>query len=237
MKFLFIDETLDSCKPDYMGVCAALIDSSKYGDIKRQFMHYLDYYGWDRSYEFKGSYIFSSSHGCPSVTVEKRIELTKSIVDMNNSTTNARISFCFAHTDSGSTSENYLRLVGEVSNGILQSSSSARNGKDVVTFYCDQRNEPSAEDIRAVVDPVLEKKNWVLFEDVTYSDTNVQTVGLCYADIVGYLISRIHNIDPNPSFLEDPSSEAAKRNGQFQKLVASHQIVDTIKRVKILEFA
>jgi hypothetical protein len=234
MKFLFIDETLDSANVHYLGVCGVLIDSSKYGEMKREYLSKIAKYGWDPSIEFKGTMIFSSSQGCPSVSVEKRIELVRDLVSMNTSTSNSRIKFCYAYTTSGSTTRSYLDLVSTVTSKILEPSITTKNGKDVVSICVDQRSDIKTSDLRSVIDPIIAKKKALLFEDVIQSKSSTYTMGIFFADIIGYLLARKDNLSVSCRILEEADPEVRRTNGQIRKLLASTEIVGMIKSIRII---
>ncbi|HET6272653.1 MAG TPA: DUF3800 domain-containing protein [Bacteroidota bacterium] len=234
MKLVFVDESSDAHNTDYLGVCAALIDSSKYGELKREYLSKITRFGWDKSIEFKGTMIFSQSQGCPSVTVEQRIELTKEIIAMNTSASNSRIRFCYASSTGGSTNESYLRLVSVAVSSVLGTSTTTKGGKDVVSICFDQRSDVNATGLRMRIEPILQRKRLILFEDVILSRSGTETIGLCYADIVAYLMSRKDNIEVNHGRIEDLDPVATRTNGQMRKLLASTEIVGMIRSIRMI---
>lgn len=234
MKLLFIDETSDANNPKYLGICAALIDVSKYGSIKRDFHRYLGDFKWDPSIEFKGSWIFSSSKGCQAVPVEKRIELTKRIIEMNSSPKNSNIKFCYISNQDPDLNQTkqYELLIQPLLKRILKSSNTTQHGKDVIAIYCDKRQDIDCKKIRIIISPILKEKKLILLEDIHFVQSNMQTVGLCYADIVGYLMSRIHNITVDSGLFENLDSEEARKNIQLKKFLTSREIIDSIKSME-----
>lgn len=233
MKLIFIDETSDTNHPNYLGVCGALIDSTKYGKIKREFHEYMRDFHWDPSVEFKGSWIFSSSRGCQAVPVEKRINLTKNIIAMNSSTTNAAIKFCYIHTDVGSQKEQYLSVLKLVVDSLLPRAGTTANGKDVVAIFCDKRSDVCSKEIREILQQTFDRKQLTLLEDVHTIQSNMQTVGICYADIVGYLMSRIDNIQVDQSLFEGLNNAEAQKNVQLRKVITSTSIIQSIKSMQV----
>lgn len=233
MKLLFIDETSDSGNNNYLGVCAALIDATKYAEIKKEFLCALHEFGWDLGIEFKGSWLFSSSQGCKTVLINQRVELTKRIMSINSAASNSRIKFVYVYTSIGSTKLDYLRLVGGAIEKALDTATTTRNGKNLLSICCDKRSDVLAENIEEIIEPILEKKKYVLIEGVNLMKSNTQTVGIVYADIVGYLKSRIDNIKVDSSLFENLDAEAAKKNTQLQKYLTSTEIIDSIKNMKV----
>lgn len=234
MKLLFIDETSDSGNPNYLGVCAALIDATRYSDMKRSMLTLLSQAQWDVDTEFKGTTIYSQSKGCEDILVDQRIRLAEQIINLNASNANARITFSYRYSPNLNTSSVYLRLVHEAVNSLVKQCSSERNGKNLISIHCDERRDVDVDEIRTSIAPILERKGYVLFEDIMQTISNNQSVGLMFADIVGYLISRVHNIHVSESLLSDPDSETAKKNGQLRKLVASKKILSQIKQIRVM---
>jgi hypothetical protein len=114
----------------------------------------LDAAKWNRSEEFKGRYIFSSTKGDDSVPVDKRIELVRTIVSATTAKKNARVRFCFAYNDKGKNGENYLDLVAKVTARCPQPENATQD-KPLVSMYCDNLNEVKPKDIEAAVTDVL----------------------------------------------------------------------------------
>lgn len=233
MKLLFFDETSDHDHPDYLGVCGAIIDSTKYGKIKREFHAHMNEFKWDPSIEFKGSWIFSASKGCQTVPVIQRVDLAKSIIAMNSSGSNSAIKFCYIYGTLGSQREQYLAILRLVGDALMPKCGTTKQGKDIFAIYCDQRSDVSLADLKGVFRPIIASKNATLLEDIHRVQSNMETVGLCYADIVGYLMSRVDNIKVDAGLFEELNTEEAQRNGQLRKFITSTAITRSIKSMQV----
>ncbi|MBX2992411.1 MAG: hypothetical protein KF749_14765 [Bacteroidetes bacterium] len=232
MKLMFIDETSDSSNPNYLGVCGALVDATRYGDMKRQFMSTVGLYNWDPSIEFKGSYIFSSSTGCKDVSVDARIRIVDRVIEYTSSPSTARVKFCYAFSTSGTGAEQYLELVFNVASSLAPRKTNQKLGKDVIAIFVDQRTDVTQQAIRANLEPVLIRKGLTLFEDITFVKSSPETVGIAYADIVGYMMSRKDNIKFDASLFDQMDPAILERNGQYRKLKASTEILESIRSIQ-----
>lgn len=233
MKFLFVDETYDSSHPNYLGLCFALIDGTKYPLIKKTFFKHLEKYDWDTDIEFKGRWIFSASKGCENVPVEERIKLTKEIIDLNTSSkTRARIKFLYVYTEQGSGSFEYRKLFAFGLGQVLPKAPKGM-GKNLLAIYCDRREDVKAKDIRHIAEPILRKKHYILFEDPHFITSTVHTVGICVADMVAYLMSRVNVIQVDRSLFDDLTSERAQTNMRLQKVLTSKRLINAIKRMDV----
>lgn len=233
MKFLFVDETSDTSNPNYLGLCFAFVDSTKYSLIKKKFIQHLEKYDWDKDIEFKGRWIFSASKGCENVPVENRIRLTQEIIELNTSSrARARIKFLYIYTESGSGNEEYLKLFELGLTQVLPRAPKGM-GKDVIAIYCDRREGIRVSDLRQIGESIIRKKKCLLLEDPHLVTSTIHTVGVCVADIVAYLMSRVDIIKVDSSLFEDLSSERAMKNMQLKKYLTSRKIINSIKRMEV----
>lgn len=229
---IFIDETSDKKFKDYFGLCCATINSSFYPEIKRKFQDILLNFGWDTSLEFKGSFLFSASQGDVSVPVEERVEIAKEILSLNKSTTNARIKFHYFAAKSANQREDYLRFLPIVLKKSLPSAKK-KGDKDLVTIHCDHRSDIGCTEIRKVLYPVLEERGFALFEDIHMPTSRFETVGILYADIVGYLQSRVHTISSDAELFENIAPAHWETNGKLRKLKSSTELLEGIKALNL----
>lgn len=234
MKHLFIDETSDATNTSYLGVCGALIDTSKYGELKREYASIIDEYGWDPSLEFKGTMIFSQSQGCQDVLVDKRIQIAKAIIQLNASDNYSRIKFCYVSSNVGSDRSTYLKLAAIVIAKLLNTKVTPKNGKNIVSICCDNRSDVTLEELRAIAIPILDRRKLILFEDIILTRSSSQTVGICLADIVGYLMGRTEILGVGRENLTEIDPIQAQTNGQIRKLLASAEIVGMIKSIQVI---
>ena len=85
-----------------------------------------------------------------------------------------------------------------------------------------------------MVAPVVEEKGYVLFEQVSMATSCFETVGLLYADIVGYLVSRIDTISSDEGLFDIPK-ECYETDGRVRKLRSSTALLSKIKRLSKYE--
>jgi hypothetical protein len=237
MILIFIDETRDSKFKDYFGLCCANINSYFYKQIKTEFHSIIKKSDWDTEEEFKGSYIFSLSQGCKNVSIEKRINIASDIIDLNTSTTgkSARINFHYASTKikQGKTEkEVYLDLLPALLNKAITLPKGKTQGKDIISINCDYRSDITKEEIRKVVDPIIKKKGYVLLEDIVCPKSCFDTVGILYADIIGYLIARVDNISNDAELFTKIPKEHLTTNGKVKKLMSSINLIKKVKNFK-----
>lgn len=230
MKLLFADETGDNKFKDYFGVCVAVIDSSKYSLIKKNFNETLKRYGWDPSIELKGAHLFSESKGDPSVDVPTRIDMTYNLLRLNVSKKNARMSFFYVatRTDPGQTNDVYLDAIESLIRKALKAKRSSSGGKDVVAVTLDQLSGLDKRAVRETVSSVVTDRGFLLFEDVIYAESRMETVGTIYADIVAYLVSRIDVIENDAALFADDGT-IDPTNGKWRKLQSSRRLIEVVK--------
>lgn len=232
MILVFVDETSDSKFEEYFGLCIATINSSHYKGIKQGFQKTLRESEWDESIEFKGSFLFSASKGDANVGVEDRIKIAHDIIDLNIAKRNARM--CFHYLRHKALKKNhpneYLKCLPLLLNKVLPKAKKG-SGKDIISISCDYRNDVSKETIQNSVLPILEKKGYTLYEEVTMPNSNFHTVGILYADIVGYLTARIDTISNDIELFENIPQDQIQNNGKIKKLTSSKVLINKIKKL------
>lgn len=234
MWFAFIDETSDAKFKNYIGISLALVNSSFYPGIKRDAQELLMNKGWDPKIEFKGSCLFSATKGCPNVNVENRIELASDLLNLNVANKNRRMKFYFVKMDSTNQKHDYLKILPLLLKKALPRSE-AKGDKDLLSVICDSRSDISASEIQSVLEPVLREKNYVLFEQVSTPASSFQTIGLLYADIVGYLVARIDNISRDSELFENIPKELFEDNAKVRKLQSSKNLISKVKKLSLFE--
>ena len=234
MILLFVDETSDNKFKDYFGICCAAVKHNFYVPIKTEFQKILLDGGWDPTIEFKGSYLFSASKGCTDIPVEKRVEMAESVISLNTAKKNARMKFAYFSKSSDNPRQDYLDLLPALVDRILKQYPHEKGqGKDLVSLHCDRRTDVSAREIQKLVLPVIESRGYTLFEEVIQVDSNFDTVGVLYADIVGYLAGRIDTISNDSQLFESIPPHLFSENGKVKKLRSSIRIIDNIKNLTI----
>ena len=232
MILVFVDETSDTKFKDYFGLSCAMVKHNFYRQVKNGFQEALLNGGWDPSIEFKGLYLFSASKGCQDVSIEKRVEIAEKIIDLNAAKKNARMSFAYFHKESRDEKADYLFYLPALLHRMLPKAFKGQ-GKDLVSVQCDYRSDISVSEIREVVTPPLMEKGYTLFEDVVQVNSNFDTVGIAYADIVGYLMGRVETISNDSELFDNIPPELFATNGKIRKLKSSLRLIDKIKNLTL----
>lgn len=234
MLCLFVDETGDGKE---QAVCCLAVKHNHYSLVKRRFLEILKTNGWDPSVEFKGAYIFSSTKGVSSVTVETRITIANQVVALATADKNARMKFFYTQGESENRKDFYLkRLAILVERVLSQDRSSRKSGKDLVALCIDERSDISVSEVRMTISNLLAKRDRVLFEDVVSVRSNSDAVGIALADIVGYLtwLSRKVLKDEN-ILLELSNGIVDKNNPKVAKLIQSLIVLSKIKSFAVID--
>ena len=229
MLLAFVDETSDTKFKDYFGLCCATINCSHYRHIKDDFHRILIEGGWNPEIEFKGSYLFSALSGDTSVSIEKRIEITSSILALNTAKKNARMKFAYLKKPSQNQKEAYLKYLPILLEKALPKAKKG-GGKDILSLNCDQRDDVSRKEIYDVVNPIIHEKGYTLLEDIVISRSGFHTVGILYADIVAYLYAHVDTIANDSELFQNIPPEQWENNGKIKKLKSSTNLLGLIKK-------
>lgn len=231
MKLLFIDETSDTKYTEYLGFCIASMDSKSYSLVKSKSQKILEEISWKKQVEFKGSYLFSISKGCSDVEIEKRIEAAGKLLDLNAGK-NSRIRFDYGHIKSKDHGKDYLTaLPGLIAKTLPRASKGA--GKNLVVVICDERSDVKLKELNTYVLEAIESKGYTLVEKVVQTESSFDTVGLMFADLVGYLAGRIATITNDAELFEGLTKEQLSKNGKFKKLKSSTELISKIKKINL----
>lgn len=235
MILIFADETSDNKFKDYFGISIAVINSNYYSPIKQNFHKILEKSKWDTEIEFKGSCLFSETKGDTNISIDERINICSDLLKLNKSKHNARIKFYYVVIEKcDKQKEAYLKYLPKLLNKALKKTSK-KGGKNILTIQCDQRPDTSSTEIRNAVQQVIIEKGYTLLEDVIMSKSGFETVGLLYADIVGYLFSRVDTISNDSELFTNLSEEQMATNGKYLKLKSSTELMKLIKDFKAYE--
>jgi hypothetical protein len=230
MLLVFVDETSDSKFKEYFGLCCATINSSFYRQIKEDFQHILVDGGWNPDVEFKGSYLFSTLSGDTQVSIEKRIEIASNILALNTSKQNARMKFTYLKLPPQQRQKDaYLEYLPVLLEKALPKAEK-RAGKDILSLHCDRRDDITSREIYNAVIPIIRKRGYTLLEDIVISRSGFHTVGILYADIVGYLYARVDTIANDSELFENVPPEQWENNGKLKKLKSSTTLLGLIKK-------
>lgn len=232
MELIFIDETSDSKFKSYVGLCVAVMNSTHYKKVKTGFQNILRDSQWDESIEFKGAYLFSAKNGDTEVEVSDRVDICEKVIDLNISNKNARFRFYYGSVDNAQDQKQaYLDLLPKLLSKALPKAKKG-GGKDVVAINCDYRSDITPSEIFEVAKPVTDAKGYVLYEDIVMPNSNFETVGVLYADIVGFLAARIETISNDSQLFDNIPPEMLEHNGKIKKLKSSTRIIDKVKRIE-----
>jgi hypothetical protein len=160
--------------------------------------------------------------------------MAESIISLNTAKKNARMKFAYFSKSSDNPTQDYLEILPNLVDKILsQYPHQAGQGKDLVSLHCDIRTDVSAQEIQNLVRPIFESRGYTLFEEVIQTDSNFDTVGVLYADIVGYLAGRIDTISNDSELFESIPPHLFAENGKIKKLLSSIRIMENVKNLTI----
>ena len=232
MLLVFVDETTDAKFRDYLGLSIATINARFYPLLKTRAQAILQGIGWDPAVEFKGSHIFSATSGCTDVVVESRIDAAHALLDLNASGSNCRMKFYFGEMGADDHRLAYLAgLPGLLFKAIPPAP--GRAGKNLLSIACDTRSDITAEEIDQALSANIARRGYVLLEQTVQLRSSFSTVGIMFADLVGYLAGRIDTISRDSELFEGLSPEQFERNGKIRKLQSSKKLVAKIKRLSL----
>lgn len=233
VKLVFVDETSDAKFRDYLGLCVATIDSYSYAGLKTEARRILTRVDWDSGVEFKGSYLFSASKGCTDVQVEQRIKAAGDLLDLNVASKNTRMRFAYCRSRSASHAADYLGILPELMGRALKSAPKGGGGKNLMLVQCDEREDVDPDELHDAIAPAVEEKGYVVVERVAQVRSGFDTVGLMFADLVGYLAGRVDTISNDSGLFEGLTPEQLKTNGKIRKLRSSSSLIRKLKALDL----
>ena len=110
---------------------------------------------------------------------------------------------------------------------------SRKQGKNLVVVSCDYRSDISINELRNAILPAVTTSKYVLYEDVIQVDSNCETIGVLFSDIIGYLMSRIETIAKDIELFVNLTPEQIEKNGKLKKLESSVYLIDKIKKMTV----
>ena len=140
------------------------------------------------------------------------------------------MTFHFGSTTSKNHAEDYLKLLPELLYKTLPKASKGA-GKNLISIICDDRSDIKNDDLNDYLIPVIIEKNYLLFERIFQCKSTFDTIGLMYADLVGYLAGRIETIENDSQLFEGLAPEPFRRNGKIRKLQSSQELISKIKNL------
>jgi len=235
MKFVFIDETGDEKFKKYLGFCVAVVDSKSYPLLKTEAQKILAQAEWRPDVEFKGAYLFSRTKGCEEIEIEHRMEAARQLLELN-AQKNARMKFAYGSLDSTAPGKDYLRLVPALVDEVLPRAPKGA-GKNVLTVVYDERSDLNPAAFHRAITEIAENKGYVLFETTVEGRSSFDTVGLMFADLVGYLAARVEVISNDAELFEGLTLENYSENGKIRKLESSSELIANIKKLDLYRAA
>ena len=230
MLLAFIDETGDKKRKDYLGLSIAVLNGLHYPQIKRKAQNVLTAGGWAPDVEFKGAHLFSSTKGCPDVSIEQRIQIAHGLLDLNIAKQNARMRFHFGAMASTDPSADYLKyLPGLLHQAIGKAPKGA--GKNLLAVTCDQRDDLDHDSLDLAIDEVAGSRGYVVMERVHMARSSFHTIGLMYADIVGYLMGRIDTISTDAELFDGLTEAELASSNAARRLRTSLDLAGKIRRL------
>lgn len=229
MRLLFIDETGFNTKKDYLGFCLVSVDATKYPMLKAKTRKILKGIDWDEDVEFKGHFLFSKTKGCTEVEVDKRVEAAHKILELNSGS-NTRISFAYGVMKSTHQGDDYLSaLPGLIAKMLPRAQKGA--GKNLIAVSCDERSDVNIDDLNKAITAAVNLRGYVMLERVMQVRSSFDTVGLMFADLVGYLMCRLDTSDVER--FQGLSPEELNGSSHFKKLKTSSELLDKIKKLEM----
>lgn len=230
MKLVFVDEAGDAKFKYYLGICVAVVDARFYALLKAAAQSILKHAGWDRTVEFKGTHLFSASKGCPRVDIPARIKAAGELLDLNVATSNSRMRFHYGRVQTPDHGGAYrLGLPPLLAKALGRAPRGA--GKNLLSVVCDERSDVPSQELHDAIATVVSRSGYVLHETVVCARSSFDSVGLMFADIVGYLAARIDTVTSDADLFEGLTEEQFRNNGKIRKLKTS---LELIKKVKAL---
>ncbi|WP_447986378.1 hypothetical protein [Nitrospira sp. Nam74] len=222
MKFLFIDETGTTKDPNFYGVCLVSIDSNHYSSVCDQFGIHMQKSGWSDKHEFKGKFLFSKKQGDPNITIDERLTLAERLLSLNLAGKNAKLRVIFAWGKHGEKS--HCDLVRKALRKLLPLARNHRGGKHLCSVFADENSRVEPSVLRSSTVEALGERGYKLVEDVMSLQSKSYHVGLCYADLIGYLAGWVS--------LDDDIDKA--QLGLFEEGQISRQDPEKVRKAKAM---
>lgn len=232
MILVFVDETGDVKFKRYFGLSVAVVKHNFYRQIKEEFHAILHKHGWNPSIEFKGSYLFSATSGDTNISIDERIAIATEVLQLTASEANSRMKLFYLKHETDDPKADYLRTLPLLLEKALPRATDKRQGKDLLSLSYDRRDDMTPVEVRSTVLPTIEKRGYTLVEDVCMATSNYNTVGILFADIVGYLVARIDTISNDAELFENLTPEHMAQNGKLRKLQASKSLLENVRSLK-----
>lgn len=133
--------------------------------------------------------------------------------------------FQYFRKESTDQKKDYLRYLPKLIEKSL-TAAKRKGDKDVLAIHCDERTDVTKDEIFDAIKDVIAKKKYTLFEDIVITKSCFNTVGILYADIVGYLFARIETISNDSELFENISRDEFMKNGKIRKFLSSIELIN-----------
>ena len=236
MKFIFIDETEQN---NIFAISVIVMDSSRYGSFKKKYLDILKKYSWDHKddkNEFKGTAILGSTK-TNSLSPQGKKDMCYELLNIIQSTNKIVRPYIAYHNLSKDNSQNkigaykqrlYFKSIPLILKKALKKSS-AKSSKNVVCIFCDEfsianKNKTEYQKMRKEIASILKLKNLIFFEEIYFSKSTNYTIGISYADLIGYLLLKEKNSEK-----DEYSDEIKEILGKIAHIVEEYDHTDIIK--------
>ena len=232
MQLVFIDETEQK---NTFAISVIVMNSSKYGSFKKKYLNILKKYKWDHKddrNEFKGTAILGSTKTNSLSPLEKK-EMCSELLHIIQSTNKIVRPYIAYHDISKNRTgvykqELYFKSIPLILEKALKKSS-AKNSKNVVCIFCDKfsianKNKNEYQKMRKEIASILKLKKLIFFEEIYFSKSTNYTIGISYADLIGYLLLKEKNSEK-----DEYSDEIKEILGKIAHIVEEYDHTDIIK--------
>lgn len=144
--------------------------------------------------------------------------------------------FAYGSLDSNEPGKDYLRLVPALVDQVLPKAPKGA-GKNLLIVVYDERSDLDSAAFHRAISEIADAKGFVLFESAVEGRSSFDTVGLMFADLVGYLAARIEVISNDAELFEGLTLENYSENGKIRKLESSSGLISRIKKLDLYRAA
>ena len=104
-------------------------------------------------------------------------------------------------------------------------------GKNLVMVACDERSGLNLKLLNEAVKEAVQARGYVLLERPMELQSSLDTAGVMFADLVGYLMGRLHTIDVTK--FEQSTPEQLEKVGDFKKHQSARKLIEKIKSLDL----
>ena len=156
------------------------------------------------------------------------------LLDLNIAAVNSRMKFYYGMLHSDDHTEAYKNCLPPFIEKALPKADKAP--KNLIILSCDGRSDISEDELNQMLILPIERRGYVIHERIRSSKSTFDTIGLMFADLVGYLAARIDTISNDSELFEDITPEKFETNGKLRKLRSSSELIMKIKQLQLLTY-